>query len=148
MYSETGIKNPRERPFTIKVIDSDEINAMALPGGYFYVNSGLILAADNESELAGVMAHEIAHVAAHHAARQMTRAEYMQLSTVPLIFSSSSLAIDSKTLVRFGGSGGFDDGRYPVARQGLLSCEPVRGGRSHGLLDEVDASCTRISLPE
>ena len=73
-------------PFTIKVIDSDEINAMALPGGYFYVNSGLILAADNESELAGVMAHEIAHVAAHHAARQMTRAEYMQLSTVPLIF--------------------------------------------------------------
>ncbi|WP_419806544.1 M48 family metallopeptidase [Terriglobus sp.] len=73
-------------PFTIKVIDSDEINAMALPGGYFYVNSGLVLAADNESELAGVMAHEIAHVAAHHAARQMTRAQYMQLSTVPLIF--------------------------------------------------------------
>ncbi len=73
-------------PFTIKVIDSDEINAMALPGGFFYVNSGLILAADNESELAGVMAHEIAHVAAHHAAREMTRAQYMQLSTVPLIF--------------------------------------------------------------
>lgn len=73
-------------PFTIKVIDSDEINAMALPGGYFYVNSGLILAADNESELAGVMAHEIAHVAAHHAAREMTRMQYMQLSTVPLIF--------------------------------------------------------------
>ncbi len=73
-------------PFTIKVIDSDEINAMALPGGFFYVNSGLILAADNESELAGVMAHEIAHVAAHHAARQMTKMEYMQLSTVPLIF--------------------------------------------------------------
>ena len=73
-------------PFTIKVVDSDEINAFALPGGYFYVNSGLILAADNESELAGVMAHEIAHVAAHHAARQMTRAQYMQLSTVPLIF--------------------------------------------------------------
>ena len=73
-------------PFTIKVIDSDEINAMALPGGFFYVNSGLILAADNESELAGVMAHEIAHVAAHHAAREMTRMQYMQLSTVPLIF--------------------------------------------------------------
>lgn len=73
-------------PFTIKVIDSDEINAMALPGGYFYVNSGLILAADNESELAGVMAHEIAHVAAHHAARQMTRAQYMQMGTLPLIF--------------------------------------------------------------
>lgn len=54
-------------PFTIKVIDSDEVNAFALPGGYFYVNRGLILAADNEAELAGVMAHEIAHVAARHA---------------------------------------------------------------------------------
>jgi predicted Zn-dependent protease len=54
-------------PFTIKVVDSDEVNAFALPGGFFYVNKGLILAADNESELAGVMAHEIAHVAARHA---------------------------------------------------------------------------------
>jgi hypothetical protein len=53
-------------PFTIKVIDSDEVNAFALPGGFFYVNKGLILAADNEAELAGVMAHEIAHVAARH----------------------------------------------------------------------------------
>ncbi|HEU5351177.1 MAG TPA: M48 family metallopeptidase [Terracidiphilus sp.] len=73
-------------PFTIKVIDSDEINAMALPGGFFYVNSGLILAADEEAELAGVMAHEIAHVCAHHAAREMTRMNYAQLGTVPLIF--------------------------------------------------------------
>jgi len=72
-------------PFTIKVIDSDEINAFALPGGFFYVNSGLILAADEEAELAGVMAHEIAHVCAHHAARQMTRANYAQLGTIPLI---------------------------------------------------------------
>src|SRR3712207_7004548 len=54
-------------PFTIKVIDSDEVNAFALPGGFFYVNKGLILAADNEAEVAGVMAHEIAHVAARHA---------------------------------------------------------------------------------
>lgn len=54
-------------PFTIKVIDSDEVNAFALPGGFFFVNKGLILAADNEAELAGVMAHEIAHVAARHA---------------------------------------------------------------------------------
>jgi predicted Zn-dependent protease len=73
-------------PFTIKVIDSDEINAMALPGGFFYVNSGLILNADEEAELAGVMAHEIAHVCAHHAAREMTRANYAQLGTIPLIF--------------------------------------------------------------
>ncbi len=73
-------------PFTIKVIDSDEINAMALPGGFFYVNSGLILNADEEAELAGVMAHETAHVCAHHAVREQTRANYAQLGTIPLIF--------------------------------------------------------------
>jgi len=73
-------------PFTIKVIDSDEINAFALPGGFFYVNSGLILAADEEAELAGVMAHEIAHVAARHATRQMTRGNLANLATIPLIF--------------------------------------------------------------
>ena len=72
-------------PFTIKVIDSDEINAFALPGGFFYVNSGLILAADEEAELAGVMAHEISHVVAHHAARQMTKMNYAQIASVPLI---------------------------------------------------------------
>jgi beta-barrel assembly-enhancing protease len=73
-------------PFTIKVIDSDEINAMALPGGFFYVNSGLILNADEEAELAGVMAHETAHVCAHHAVREQTRMNYAQLGTIPLIF--------------------------------------------------------------
>jgi hypothetical protein len=73
-------------PFTIKVIDSDEINAFALPGGFFYVNSGLILAADEEAELAGVMAHEIAHVCARHAMRQMTRYNMAQIATIPLIF--------------------------------------------------------------
>ncbi len=73
-------------PFTIKVVDSDEINAFALPGGFFYVNSGLILAADEEAELAGVMAHEIAHVAACHIARQQTRGNFAQIASVPLIF--------------------------------------------------------------
>ncbi len=76
-------------PFTIKVIDSDEINAMALPGGFFYVNSGLILAADEEAELAGVMAHETAHVCAHHAAREMTRMNYAQIGSIPLIIFTS-----------------------------------------------------------
>jgi len=77
-------------PFTIKVIDSDDINAFALPGGFFYVNTGLILAADNEAELAGVMAHEIAHVAARHATREMTRANYVQIgATIPLLFVNS-----------------------------------------------------------
>jgi len=72
-------------PFTIKVIDSDEINAFALPGGFFYVNSGLILRADEEAELAGVMAHEIAHVAARHGTKSATKGQLMQLATIPLI---------------------------------------------------------------
>jgi predicted Zn-dependent protease len=91
-------------PFTIKVIDSDEINAMALPGGFFYVNSGLILNADEEAEMAGVMAHETAHVCAHHAAREMTRLNYAQIGMVPVmifvggwtgygIYEGSSIAI-------------------------------------------------------
>jgi len=73
-------------PFTIKVIDSEEVNAFALPGGFFFVNSGLILKADNEAELAGVMAHEIAHVAARHGTRQATRGEIAQLGMIPLVF--------------------------------------------------------------
>lgn len=70
--------------FTIKVIDSDDVNAFALPGGFFYVDSGLIVAADNEAELAGVMAHEIAHVAACHAARGHTRNQLMNIASIPL----------------------------------------------------------------
>jgi predicted Zn-dependent protease len=80
-------------PFTIKVIDSDEINAFALPGGYFFVNSGLILAADNEAELAGVMAHEIGHVAAHHQAREMTRMHVADLGMVPLVMMTGYSAL-------------------------------------------------------
>src|SRR5213079_1883065 len=70
-------------PFTIKVIDSDEINAFALPGGFFYVNSGLILRAQEESELAGVMAHEISHVTARHGTCQATKGELTQLLSIP-----------------------------------------------------------------
>ena len=73
-------------PFTIKVLDAQEVNAFALPGGFFFVNSGLILKADTEAELAGVMAHEIAHVAARHGTRQATRGEIANLATIPLIF--------------------------------------------------------------
>lgn len=74
-------------PFTIKVLDTDEVNAFALPGGFFFVNSGLILQADNEAELAGVMAHEIAHVAARHGTRQATRGAIASYATLPLIFA-------------------------------------------------------------
>ena len=73
-------------PFTIKVLDNEEVNAFALPGGFFYVDSGLILAADNEAELAAVMAHEIAHVAARHATKNMTKSDIWNLASIPLMF--------------------------------------------------------------
>ena len=73
-------------PVTIKVIDTDEPNAMALPGGFFFVNTGLITLAENESEIAGVMGHEIAHIAARHGTRQATRGQTINLATIPLIF--------------------------------------------------------------
>src|SRR2546430_1552328 len=80
-------------PFTIKVIDSDEVNAFALPGGFFYVNSGLILRAQEESELAGVMAHEISHVTARHGTCQATKGELMQLASIPaMIFIPYTMA--------------------------------------------------------
>jgi predicted Zn-dependent protease len=73
-------------PFTIKMIDAEEVNAFALPGGFFFVNSGLMLRAESESELAGVMAHEIAHVAARHGTRQATRGQVINFASIPLIF--------------------------------------------------------------
>jgi len=89
-------------PFTIKVIDTDEINAFALPGGFFYVNSGLILAADNEAELAGVMAHEIAHVAACHVAREQTRSNIVNLASIPLVFVPGGWAVYEATQIAMG----------------------------------------------
>nr|AUN37203.1 peptidase M48 Ste24p [uncultured bacterium] len=79
-------------PFTIKVIDSDEVNAFALPGGFFFVNRGLILAADNESELAGVMAHEIAHVAARHAMENQGKGTAMQYGMLAGIIFGGPIA--------------------------------------------------------
>ena len=73
-------------PFTIKVIDTDDVNAFALPGGYFYVNSGLILEAENEAELAGVLAHEIAHVTARHATERLTKGTLLQYAAIPALF--------------------------------------------------------------
>lgn len=73
-------------PFTIKLIDSREVNAFALPGGFFFINSGLFLRAESESELASVMAHEIAHVAARHGTKRATKGQVLNLATIPLIF--------------------------------------------------------------
>jgi predicted Zn-dependent protease len=72
-------------PVTIKVIDADELNAFALPGGYVFVNSGLIRVTETEAELAGAMAHEIAHVAARHATRQQSREQLVNMATIPLV---------------------------------------------------------------
>lgn len=73
-------------PFTIKVIDSDDINAFALPGGFFFVNTGILLNADNEAQMAGVMAHEIGHVAARHGTRNATKGQLINYGSIPLIF--------------------------------------------------------------
>ena len=80
-------------PFTIKIIDSADVNAFALPGGFLYVNSGLILAADNESEIAGVMAHEIAHVAARHGVEQASKGRLFQWLSIPLIFVGGPVGV-------------------------------------------------------
>lgn len=79
-------------PFTIKVIDADEVNAFALPGGFFFVNKGLVLAADNESELAGVMAHEIAHVAARHAMENAGKGQFLGYGLLAGIIFTGGIA--------------------------------------------------------
>ena len=120
-------------PFTIKVVDSDEINAFALPGGFFYVNSGLILAADEEAELAGVMAHETAHVCAHHAVREMTRLNYAQLGTIPLIFIGGWTGYGIYEAASLAGHLQLDDRSLPPG-----ACEG-RGPRTGGMDDRVRA---------
>ena len=79
-------------PFTIKILDVEDVNAFALPGGYMFVNAGAILLADDESELAGVMAHEIGHVAACHAARESTRGALAQIAMIPVIIMTGGIA--------------------------------------------------------
>lgn len=89
-------------PFTIKIIDEDEVNAVALPGGYFYINTGLLMAADNEAELAGVMAHEVAHVAARHATRTETKARIWNLASLPLVFVGGPAGLAVRQIMTVG----------------------------------------------
>jgi beta-barrel assembly-enhancing protease len=89
-------------PVTIKVIESDDINAFTLPGGYLYVHTGLILAADNEAELAGVMAHEVAHVAARHATRAATRMDIWRYASIPLLFGGLAGVVTPMLFMKFG----------------------------------------------
>ncbi|MGH9475266.1 MAG: M48 family metallopeptidase [Terriglobales bacterium] len=85
-------------PFTVRILEDPQVNAAALPGGYFFVNTGLILAADNEAELAGVMAHEIAHVAARHATRRLTKARLIDYATMPLIFVGGGIGLAGRSM--------------------------------------------------
>lgn len=84
-------------PFTIRVVDSEEINAFALPGGFFFVNKGLILAADNESEIVGVMAHEIAHVAARHGTEQVSKGQFVNYASIGLIFLGGPIGLAARS---------------------------------------------------
>ncbi len=84
-------KSDARVPFTVRVIESDDNNAFGLPGGFFYVTSGLLLACENEAELAGVMAHEVAHIAACHAARTQTRSSLAKIASIPLIFAGAGI---------------------------------------------------------
>ena len=84
-------------PFTIKVVDSDDVNAFALPGGFFFVNKGLLLAADNEAELAGVMAHEIAHVCARHGVENASKGSLLNYATIPLIFLGGGIGYAARS---------------------------------------------------
>jgi len=88
-------------PFQIKVLEDDEVNAFALPGGFFFVNTGLIEAADNEAGLAGVMAHEIAHVAARHATKNATRNQIMNMASIPLVMFGGPAAFALREVMGF-----------------------------------------------
>src|SRR5215510_3994892 len=83
-------------PFTTKIIESDEVNAFALPGGFVFVNTGLLLAADNEAELAGVLAHETGHVAARHAAKTMAKETAVNVASIPLIFMGGAAGLGAR----------------------------------------------------
>jgi predicted Zn-dependent protease len=70
-------------PITCQVIDADDLNAFALPGGFIFVHTGLLQMAETEAEFAGALSHEIAHVAARHMTKQATRSQLAQLLTLP-----------------------------------------------------------------
>ncbi len=101
--AQTLVRNSDSRfPLTVKVLDNDEINAFALPGGFFFVNTGLIVAAHSEAELAGVMAHEIAHVAARHATKNASKAQLFNVLSIPLIFFGGPIGFAARQVVGLG----------------------------------------------
>lgn len=94
-------------PVRITVLESDEINAFSLPGGYLFVNTGIIEKADNESELLGVIAHELAHVSARHGARLMRRATianivFQAAQVAAMIFTGGVVGIGTYYALQYG----------------------------------------------
>jgi Zn-dependent protease with chaperone function len=94
-------------PYQFEVVASREINAFALPGGFAYVNAGAITAAKNEGELAGVIAHEIAHVALRHGTNQATKAYIAKagLGVLGAIVGSGDSPDLGQVLASIGGAG-------------------------------------------
>lgn len=88
-------------PFVIKVLDDDDLNAFALPGGFLYINRGLILAAENEAELAGAMAHEVGHVAARHGTKNATRAQIFDAASLSLVLFGGPVGMAVRGIAGF-----------------------------------------------
>jgi Zn-dependent protease with chaperone function len=94
-------------PARVTVLESKEINAFALPGGFLFVNTGLVEKAETESELVGVIAHELAHVAAHHGSRMMKRATianiiYQVANVAAIIFTGGVAGIGTYYALQYG----------------------------------------------
>ena len=87
--------------FVIKVLDDDDLNAFALPGGFLYINRGLILAAENEAELAGAMAHEVGHVAARHGTKNATRAQIFDAASMSLVLLGGPIGMAVRGIAGF-----------------------------------------------
>jgi predicted Zn-dependent protease len=90
-------------PIRARVIDSNEVNAFVLPGGFLYITTGMILKTHSEAELAAVIAHEVAHVAARDITRQMTKTQIWNWMSVPLLFVGGPVAYGVQQSMMVGG---------------------------------------------
>ena len=96
------LASPRsDIPYTFQVVEDDSINAFATMGGFVYINTGLMKAADNEAELASVIAHEIAHIAARHGVKQLRQTLLAQgLATAAGVDDSVAVQIGVELALR------------------------------------------------
>ena len=118
-------------PYNFHVVNQKEINAFALPGGPIYVNMGTIQAAESESELAGVMAHEISHVVQRHATRAATKQMEADLLGTDIMYDTG---FDPQAMPRF-----FEiiKQKYPSSSPQFLSDHPDPGNRITYVSSEI-----------